>query len=87
MTNPLIHALVLIAAIIIPGGMLAYFAWHAARKRKHNTDNSQTSSVAEAQAAFKAAFPLGRETTSLRERSRRQRLNRYNQHRRKISPQ
>ena len=84
MTNPLIHALVLIAAIIIPGGMLAYFAWHAARKRKHNTDNSQTSSAAEAQAAYKAAFPP---VDSLRERSRRQRLHRYNQHRRKISPQ
>jgi len=32
MTNPLIHAIVLTAAILIPGGLLVYFAWRAARK-------------------------------------------------------
>lgn len=31
MANPVVHALVLIAAIIIPGGLLVYFAWRATR--------------------------------------------------------
>ena len=31
MTNPLVHALVLLAAILIPGGLLVYFGWRAAR--------------------------------------------------------
>tara|TARA_R110002074_G_scaffold271954_2_gene443602 strand:- start:104 stop:403 length:300 start_codon:yes stop_codon:yes gene_type:complete len=31
MANPIVHALVLMAAIIIPGGLLVYFAWRAAR--------------------------------------------------------
>jgi hypothetical protein len=32
MTNPLVHAIVLAAAILIPGGLLVYFAWRATRK-------------------------------------------------------
>ena len=32
MTNPLVHALVFIAAVLIPGGLLVYFAWRATRK-------------------------------------------------------
>ena len=32
MGNPLVHTLVIVAAIIIPGGLLVYFAWRAARK-------------------------------------------------------
>ena len=31
MANPVVHALVLMAAIIIPGGLLVYFAWRATR--------------------------------------------------------
>ena len=31
MGNPLIHMLVFVAAVIIPGGLLVYFAWRAAR--------------------------------------------------------
>jgi len=34
MTNPVIHIAVFIAAIIIPGGMLAYFCWRALKKDK-----------------------------------------------------
>ncbi len=32
MTNPLVHALVFLAAVLIPGGLLVYFAWRATRK-------------------------------------------------------
>lgn len=32
MTNPLVHALVFIAAVLIPGGLLVYFAWRASRR-------------------------------------------------------
>ena len=32
MTNPLVHALVFAAAVLIPGGLLVYFAWRATRK-------------------------------------------------------
>ena len=29
MTNPCVHALVFVAAVLIPGGLLGYFAWRA----------------------------------------------------------
>ena len=32
MTNPFVHTLVFIAAVLIPGGLLVYFAWRATRK-------------------------------------------------------
>jgi len=32
MTNPIIHTLVLIAAVLIPGGLLVYFTWRATKK-------------------------------------------------------
>ena len=32
MANPVVHALVFIAAVVIPGGLLVYFAWRATRK-------------------------------------------------------
>jgi hypothetical protein len=32
MTNPAIHLAVFIAAVIIPGGLLAYFCWRALKK-------------------------------------------------------
>ena len=32
MGNPLVHALVFVAAVLIPGGLLVYFAWRATRK-------------------------------------------------------
>tara|TARA_R110000824_G_scaffold274364_1_gene463065 strand:- start:30 stop:275 length:246 start_codon:yes stop_codon:yes gene_type:complete len=32
MTNPVIHLAVFIAAVIIPGGLIAYFCWRALRK-------------------------------------------------------
>jgi len=39
MTNPLVHALVFVAAVLIPGGLLVYFAWRAiSLKRGANQD-------------------------------------------------
>ena len=32
MGNPAVHALVFLAAVLIPGGLLVYFAWRAARE-------------------------------------------------------
>ena len=32
MTNPLVHAMVFVAAVLIPGGLLVYFAWRLKRK-------------------------------------------------------
>ena len=34
MTNPLLHAIVFIAAVVIPGGLLVYFAWAACERRR-----------------------------------------------------
>jgi len=31
MANPLVHALAFIAAVLIPGGLLVYFAWRIGR--------------------------------------------------------
>jgi hypothetical protein len=36
MTNPIIHALVFIAAVLIPGGLLVYFTWRATRRVNHD---------------------------------------------------
>jgi len=75
MTNPLLHAMVFIAAIIIPGGLLVYFAW---RLRNKATVTSPTPE--EAREAFREMFPEG----SLRAKSRVDRLRRLR--RRKSGP-
>jgi hypothetical protein len=67
MTNPLIHALVFLAAVIIPGGLLIYFAWRLRKK----TVTPPTPE--EAQTAFREMFPVG----SLRAESRLDKLRRY----------
>jgi len=64
MTNPLIHALVFLAAVIIPGGLLVYFAWRL-RKKAVTPPTPE-----EARTAFEEMFPAG----SLRARSRLNRL-------------
>ena len=32
MGNPVVHAIALAAAVLIPGGLLVYFAWRASRR-------------------------------------------------------
>ena len=80
MTNPIIHALVFLAAVIIPGGLLVYFAWRAiARRATHalKTDHpahigipAGPTTPAAARAAFELRFPK----ESLRMRNRRRKL-------------
>ncbi|MAF43123.1 MAG: hypothetical protein CMI54_02990 [Parcubacteria group bacterium] len=31
--NPIVHTAVFIAAVVVPGGLLVYFAWRACRRR------------------------------------------------------
>jgi hypothetical protein len=88
MTNPLVHALAFVAAVLVPGGLLVYFAWHAARRRRtslkdtpNQTPQKQGSedisdelpTAEEALDAFLAAFPRYPKD-SLRARSRARRL-------------
>mgnify|MGYP003634475395 CR=1 FL=1 len=73
MTNPLVHALVLIAAILIPGGLIVYLAWAASKSRAVNTDKSQLPTPEEARNAFLAMYP----PDSRRARNRLFKLPRY----------
>jgi hypothetical protein len=87
MTNPLVHALVFIAAVVIPGGLLVYFAWRATRKSSSSkAEPNQTAekegfehipddlpSPEEALHAYLEAFPRYSQD-SLRARSRAKRL-------------
>ena len=73
MTNPLVHALVFGAAVIIPGGLLVYFAWRAYR-RKQERLAAETDSDAPVE-AFRRHFPV--QSDSLRARNRLEKLKRY----------
>jgi len=83
MTNPLVHALVFLAAVLIPGGLLVYFGWRAISLKgepnhtaqnpgKEDIPDTPRSSPEEARLAFQNMFPKN----SLRARSRRDRLQR-----------
>ena len=75
MTNPLLHAIVVLAAITIPGGLLVYMAWRANKarhKRISQQANVKLPTPTEARDAFMAMYP----PLSLRARSRRARLDR-----------
>jgi len=82
-TNPVIHALVVLAAIIIPGGLIIYFAWRvrnkcqdvkAAKLEAHNRDP-----IEEIREAYFQKFPR----ESLRAKNRRERLKRMRERRRR----
>ena len=82
MANPLIHALVLIAAIIIPGGLLVYFGWRARRRfKKLAKSQDHVSDVEEALQAFKDMYP----PESLRAQNRRNLVRRVRAYRRRKS--
>jgi hypothetical protein len=91
MANPVVHALVLIAAIIIPGGLLVYFAWRAARagsispkaNLNQNDDSEPFEYIPEnlpdpdeAREAFRRMYPHS-SPDSLRAKSRVRRLMAY----------
>ena len=86
MANPLIHTLLFIAAVLIPGGPLVYFAWRAISlkaKANQNSDSEPYSDISEtlpdpdeARKAFQQMFPLY-PPDSLRARSRMRQLQMY----------
>ncbi len=91
MTNPLVHALVLLAAILIPGGLLVYFGWRAARagsispkaNLNQNDDSEPFEYIPEnlpdpdeAREAFRRMYPTP-SPDSLRLKSRQERLMAY----------
>jgi hypothetical protein len=80
MTNPLVHAIVLIAAIAIPGGLLVYFAWIACKGRENKIQNRRPTPK-EARDAFNTMYP----PQSLRAQSRKKQLLRARASRRKNS--
>jgi hypothetical protein len=83
-TNPLVHALVFALAVVIPGGLLVYFAWRAYRAssgRGNNGTIDDPPTPDEARAAFLAMYP----PESLRARSRSTQLGRAKAFRRRNS--
>ena len=95
MANPFVHALVFIAAVLIPGGLLVYIAWRASRKSisfkanpNKNPDSEQSrdipetpTRVEEVREAFFQMYPK----ESLRARSHKERLMRVRAYRRRNS--
>ena len=85
MTNPIVHALVFIAAVLIPGGLLVYFAWRAISLKgepNHTAQNPGSEDISdhrvtpdEALQAYLEAFPkCSKESLRARSRSNRIRL-------------
>jgi len=89
MANPAVHALVFLAAVLIPGGLLLYFAWRATRKsisfkgEPNRTASKQGSEDSEfplpdpdeALDAYLKAFPkYSRDSLRARNRSKQLRL-------------
>ena len=79
MTNPLVHALVFGAAVIIPGGLLVYFAWRAYNRRM--VRKAAATRVIEVREAFRKHFPV--QGDSLRAKNRVAKLHRYRHNARK----
>jgi threonine/homoserine/homoserine lactone efflux protein len=57
MANPLIHTLVFIAAVVIPGGLLVYLAWRACDARRKAKEESSGPPPEQARLAFLAMYP------------------------------
>ncbi len=83
MANPVIHALVILAAIIIPGGLVVYFAWRIRNRCKDvkaaKIEALKLDPVEEIRNAFLGMFPK----ESLRARNRRERLEEARRRRRR----
>ena len=97
MENPVVHALAFLAAVIIPGGLLVYFAWRATRSISLKGEPNQTGqnegfgaidevqpTPEEALEAYLTAFPKYSQE-SLRARSRAKQLHVYKTRPRKKS--
>lgn len=75
MSNPLVHALIVIIAIIIPGGLVAYLAWKVYKTTESLPPHTPPPTPEEAKNDFLEFFPP--DPDSLRLKSRRTRLNNY----------
>ena len=74
MANPAIHAVIVVVAIIVPGGLLAYFAWKAYKTRQaFKIQQNEADPIEEIRGAFRDMYP----PESLRAKEKRKRLNRY----------
>ena len=51
--NPILHAILFILAVIVPGGLLVYFAWSALSKKKKKGMHPE-----EIIAEFRKLYPL-----------------------------
>ena len=76
MTHPIVHVVILAAAILIPGGLLVYFAWRARTRCKKKAAKSAPE---EAREAFLKMYP----PLSLRAKNRLQQLRRARAYRRR----
>jgi hypothetical protein len=82
MTNPVVHAVVFGAAVIIPGGLVLYFAWRAYKAHRIKMrEAARAEKRSKARQAFMKMYP----PLSLRARSRMAQLDRYKSRRRKKS--
>jgi hypothetical protein len=82
MANPVVHAVVFGVAIIIPGGLVLYFAWRAYKAHQiKRTLAAETQKRHNPREAFMKMYP----PLSLRARSRRVQLDRYKSRWRKKS--
>jgi len=83
MGNPIIHAIVFVIAVVIPGGLIAYFGWRAYKKQRDR--KAAEDKVRRAREAFRRHFPA--QSDSLRARSRLKRLMVYKTRPKNISPE
>ena len=74
MANPIVHALVFVAAVLIPGGLLVYFAWRALSRRAISDPDNIPATPGPDPAVARAAFELRFPKESLRARNRRRKL-------------
>jgi hypothetical protein len=83
MTNPVIHALVVIAAIIIPGGLIVYFAWQLKNRHKEAKEAEfNKDPIQDIREAFLRMYPKG----SVRAKERHNRLDILQRRRRRKFP-
>jgi hypothetical protein len=81
--NPLMHALIFLAAVIIPGGLLAYFAWRAFKSKQAIAKKLPTPHAAAT--AFRNRFPV-KPVASVRDEERQRRLHTYHASRQQDPP-
>ncbi len=86
MTNPIIHALVIIAAAIIPGGLVVYCGWRIRNKcktvKEAKIEALKLDPIEEIRNAFLEMYPK----ESLRAKARREQLEEARRRRRRKFP-